>query len=94
MDEIVIESPHLESWLRTSFVDNAGQVFLPCGAFGDEREAMLCVAHDGVPVVRHEGHVYAPSTWLAREYRRHAHVIETIAARITRAHEEGIEREQ
>ena len=84
MRQIVIESPLLEEWLRTAFVDDRGRVFLPCGAFDNELEALLCISHDGVPMVRHEGHVYAPSSWLAREYPRHAQAIDTIAAIVAR----------
>ena len=84
MEQIVIESPLLDQWLRTAFVDDDGQVFLPCGAFGNELKALLCISHDGVALVRHEGHIYAPVSWLAREYPRYAKAIDTIVARIAR----------
>ncbi len=60
MEQIVIESSLLEEWLRTAFIDDNGQVFLPCGALDDEHMALLCLAHDCVPVVRHQRHIYAP----------------------------------
>ena len=82
MEQIVIESPLLEKWLRIAFVDDHGQVFLPCGAFDNELKALLCISHDGVPVVRHEGHIYAPASWLAKEYPRYAQAIDTIAVNI------------
>ena len=82
MEQIVIESPLLEQWLRTAFVDDHGRVFLPCGAFDNELTALLCILHDGVPMVRHEGHLYAPASWLAGEYPRYAGAIDTITARI------------
>ena len=82
MEQIVIESPLLEEWLRTAFVSDDGQVFLPCGAFDHELKALLCMGHDGVPLVHHEGHIYAPASWLAREYPRYAQAIDTIAAKV------------
>ena len=30
VQQIVIESPLLEQWLRTAFLDDDGQAFLPC----------------------------------------------------------------
>lgn len=84
MEQIMIEHPKLEAWLRTSFVADDGQVFLPCGAFDDELKAMLCVAHDGVSVVRHQGHLYVPASWLSEEYPRFADAIDTIVANIKR----------
>ena len=82
MNQIVIEAPLLDGWLRTAFLDDAGQVFLPCGAFGNELKALLCIAYDGVPTVQHEGHVYAPASWLAKEHPRDAKAIGAIAANI------------
>ena len=84
MERFVIESPLTEEWLRTTFVDVDGQVFLPCGALDNELTALLCISHDGVPFVQHQGHIYAPSSWLAREYPRYAQTIETIADRVLR----------
>ena len=85
MDQIVIESPLLQEWLQTAFVDDDGQVFLPCGAFDNELKALLCIAHDGVPLVRHEGHIYASASWLAKEYPRYAETIGAIAAKVRQA---------
>jgi len=82
VEQIVIESPVLDEWLRTAFMDDDGEAFLPCGAFGDELKAFLCISHDGVPIVRHEGHIYAPASWLATEHPRHAQAIDAIAAKI------------
>ena len=83
MERIMIKDPRLEEWLRVAFLDDDGQVFLPCGAFGNELKALLCIAHDGAPMIRCKGHVYAPASWLAREHPRYAQAIETIVARIT-----------
>ena len=82
MEEIVVESDLLEEWLRTAFLDDDGQVFLPCGACDDELSQVLSLIHDRVPVVRHEGHVYAPASWLAKEHPRFAETIDTIAASV------------
>ena len=83
MEQIVIENPLLEEWMRTAFVDDHGRVFLPCGAFGNELEALLCLSHDGAVMVRHERHIYAPTSWLAKEYPRYAQAIDAIAAKVT-----------
>ncbi len=72
-------------WLRTSFRDGRGEVFLPCGVFASEQIAFLFLAHDGVPVVRDAGHVYAPTSWLTREYPKHAEAINIIAAKLRAA---------
>ena len=85
MQQLEIEAPHPDRWLRTSFVDDNGEVFLPCGAFDNELNAMLCASHDGIAIVQHEGHVYAPRSWLAKEYPKYAKTIETIAASILRS---------
>jgi hypothetical protein len=82
MEEVkgfVIESDLLPEWLRAFFVDDDGEVFLSCGAFDNERMAFLCMAHDGVPMVRDEGHVYAPASWIAKQYPCHADAVRTIA---------------
>jgi len=86
MKQFVIEGPVLDQWLRTSFIDDRGRVFLPCGALGDEVQAVLCIAHDGASMVQHDGHVYAPASWLAKEHPRWAKAIETIADRIIANH--------
>ena len=78
MQHVVIESNVLEEWLRTTFVDDDGQIFLPCGAFGDELQALLSLTHDGVPIVQHQRHIYAPASWLAKEHARHASTINAI----------------
>jgi len=82
MIEIAIDSPLLAEWLQTAFLDDNGEVFLPCGAFGSELDAMLCAVHDRVAVVQHNGHTYAPAPWLAKEHPREARTISTIAASI------------
>ena len=82
MERIVIENSLMEEWLRTAFMADDGQVFLPCGALGNELKAMLCIAFDGIPVIRHKGHIYAPTSWLAMEHPKYAKAINTIAASI------------
>ncbi|HOI54290.1 MAG TPA: hypothetical protein PLP01_03490 [Phycisphaerae bacterium] len=79
MEGFVVESDVLSEWLRTFFLDDDGEVFLPCGAFADERTALLCLAHDGVQMVRNEGHIYAPASWIAKEYPRWANTVRIIA---------------
>lgn len=48
--------------------DDTGKAFLPAAAFGNEAELFLCAAFDGVETVRHEGKLYLPADWLAREF--------------------------
>lgn len=84
MDRIVFESTKLPRWLRVAFVDEDGQVFLPCGAFGNETLAMLCLGADGVPFVRDGKHIYAPASWLAELHPRLAEAIQTVASNVTR----------
>ena len=79
MTRVVINDPKLPEWLRTSFVDDDGRVFLPCGAFGNELTALLCLGHDGEPLVRDGKHVYATAPWLAKEHPQLAEVIDKIA---------------
>ncbi len=63
MEQIVLEGSRLAEWPVTAYVDQAGQVFLPGGAFGDEKPARLCLSHDGVAFVRDGEHTDAPATW-------------------------------
>jgi len=85
MQGIVIEADILPEWLCTSFREEDGTVYLPCAAFGNEQEALLCLGYDGVRMVVDEGHVYAPSEWLAREHPQHAEAIRFMADRVRTA---------
>lgn len=89
MEAYVIEGGALPEWMRTTLVDDGGEMFLPCGAFADEGVSLLCLAFDGIPLARHEGHVYAPASWLAAEHPRYAHVAEAIVARVRAARNGG-----
>lgn len=85
MHEIVIEgegSDVLSEWLRTSFIGDDGTVYLPCGAMGDENQALLCLAYDGVSYVQHERHIYAPAWWLRKEHPQHTHLIDVMCKKI------------
>lgn len=86
MKEIIIEGKNAEKlaeWLRTSFIDADGQVYLPCGAFGDEHIAFMCLAFDGnIPMVSSNGHYYAPAEWLIGEYPKHKEAIEVMRDRV------------
>jgi hypothetical protein len=80
----VFVTDRLPRWLRTAFVHEDGEVYLPCGAFGNEAVALVCLATDGVTFVQDEGHVYAPSAWLAALYPNLANNIRAIAGNVTR----------
>ena len=85
MEWFVIEGSKLPEWLRSLFVDEHGEVYFPCGAVGNERIIMLCMVADGVRVVRSDGHLYAPVTWLTREYPRYTAVFAAAAIRAREA---------
>lgn len=89
MQGYVIEGDALKEWLRTHFVDDEGEIYLPCGAFGDERTAHYCLLHDRVPYVHEQRHLYAPVTWLISHHRQHADTIRAMAAQIRRRHAEA-----
>ena len=74
----------LEAWLRTFFVTDDGDVYLPCGAFGDESLAVLSLGFDGQSFVSDDGHAYAPATWLVKNYPHYAEAIKTIKAQTQR----------
>lgn len=82
MQGFVIDGPGAEkisAWLRTCFWDtDSDNIYLPCGAFASEKDAYLRLAFDGISIVYSEGHIYAPSSWLIREYPKRAWEIETI----------------
>ncbi len=69
----------LPEWLCTFFVDENDEVLLPCGAFGDELQAVLCLGYDNQSFVRDGDHAYAPARWLAGNYPNHAEKIKIIA---------------
>lgn len=81
MEGFVIVGSGLPEWLRTFFVDDRGEVYLPCAAFGNEQMATLCLVYDGVPVVQDAGHVYAPSWWLIKEHPQSADAIRVMATK-------------
>ena len=60
-------------WLRTTFVDeksdrpDTDRVFVPLEVFGNPNEQFFCVCHDGVPIIRDEGHIYVPASWIIRQ---------------------------
>lgn len=65
--QIIIANSDQPKWRCTAFAEE-GQVFLPCSTFGDECEEIRCLISEGVPVIKHEGHVYAPTDWLIGKY--------------------------
>ena len=76
-------------WLRASFIDEDGTLYLPCAMFGSERAAFLCIAFDGVPVRLDKNHVYAPVWWLMQEYPKHKEEIQIIRDKILAAMEKA-----
>ncbi|MCD4825946.1 MAG: hypothetical protein K8S55_15245 [Phycisphaerae bacterium] len=83
MEQITLENNSMPEWLRTAFRDD-DEVYLPCDAFADKQIALLGIAFDNVPFVQDHGHLYAPASWLAKEYPQHAEAINTIADSVKR----------
>ena len=60
-------------WLRTTFVDeksdrpDTDRVFVPLEVFGNLHEQFLCACYDGVPIIRDEGHLYVPASWIIQQ---------------------------
>lgn len=85
MKRFVIEgngTKELPQWLRTSFVDDEGTVYLPCAVFDNENAAYMCMAFDGVGAVRDKKHAYGPAWWLINEYPKHKKAIEVMRDRV------------
>ncbi len=55
-------------WRNTVFLDEDGEVYMPAEVFGDEFIMALCLIHDCKRQLAYEGHIYAPASWLAKEY--------------------------
>ncbi len=71
MDVITVEAKGFESvpeWMRATLVGDDGTLYMPCGVFGNESEALLSAMYDGVSTASHLGHPFAPTDWLAKEY--------------------------
>ena len=92
MEGFKLRNEKIPEWKRIYFVDEDGTVMLPCGAFGNEMEAFLCLGFDGAPFVRHDGHIYAPATWLAGLHSNIAGHIEDVVDKVHRRHRLGIHR--
>jgi hypothetical protein len=75
----------LPKWLRTSFIDDDGTLFLPCAMFHNERASFLCMSFDGAPMVMDANHVYAPVWWLEQEYPKLKEEIQMISNKILSA---------
>lgn len=67
-------------WRRSFGIDEAGIVFVPAAMAGNETEmnVMLCASSDGQVTAVHLDHHYVPSSWLKREFPKHAELIEMI----------------
>lgn len=65
--ETAAQDNKFPDWLRSAAINEEGTVFAPAELTGNERDAFLRASWDGVPAVIHRGHVYLPTTWLARE---------------------------
>ena len=67
-------------WAAASFYDREkDELYLPAVIGGDSEQAvLLCLSFDGVPVVHDGGHLYAPLSWLEREYPKCRETFEAI----------------
>jgi hypothetical protein len=81
--EIQNKAMTLPEYLRTTIVEN-GTFYLPCKIFGDEKQIGLCMAYDGIRMIAHNRHLYAPAEWLRKEYPKYQTLIDVITNSVTR----------
>jgi hypothetical protein len=73
------------AYVRTAGIDEEGRVFASAALTGNERDAVLRAVWDGVPAVIHDGHVFLPTSWLARDCPHIELPCEKIEARLCAA---------
>ena len=69
-------------WLMSACLAPDGQVYSAAAMVGNEPLVGLRAAHDGVPIIVDEGHIYLPVAWLAKEFPEWAEVMEAIEKRV------------
>lgn len=79
MERYVFAGGKHAKWLRTRFIDNDGEVYVPCGAFVNETAVMASADLEGVRIVRNGRHAYVPASWLQRELRRYGRGVDVMA---------------
>lgn len=89
MEKCVVPNQELEPWLRTFFVADEGEIYLPCGAFEEETSALLALAFDGRRFVMDDGHPYATVDWLSENYPRSSRTIEELEIQGRRLYEKA-----
>lgn len=75
----------LPKWIRTSFIDDGGTLYLPCAMFDSEKAAFFRIGFDCAPVILDKNHAYAPVWWLMQEYPKHENEIQMIREKILNA---------
>jgi hypothetical protein len=61
------QNKKLPAWLCSAVINDEGTVFAPAALTGNEQSAVLSASWDGAPAVIRAGHVFLPTSWLARD---------------------------
>lgn len=58
----------MRMWQRRSFLAPDGELYVPAATAGNEVRVWMCLLQDGVGFIKDKKHIYAPLSWLEREY--------------------------
>lgn len=73
----------IPKWVKRCALASDGTVYIAAALFASEAEAFLCASYDGIAVLQHNGHLYIPTGWAKREYRKDmADLIESVERRV------------
>ena len=76
----------LPRWKRMFFYDEeTKEVYLPAVVAGKEEAVFLCLCFDGVGCIRKYNHIYAPISWLRREYPETAELCDVVRKNVDKA---------
>lgn len=82
MERMQLANPpkRLPKWAGTCFRDDAGEIFAPAAIAGSEMEVLLCASYDGTKIIEDHGHIYAPLSWLRREWPKYERIWANVEA--------------
>jgi hypothetical protein len=84
------DAPDQPSESGRSFAILGEEVFVPAAIAGDEDRAFLLAILDNVAFIKNTGRIFLPASWLRRQYRDLAEVIDNIVRSVReRAEREG-----
>jgi hypothetical protein len=75
-------------WVCTAGIDDQNEVWIPAVAAGSELEVVLVAGYDGTSLMEFKGHVFAPCSWLRREFKTTAQVCDKVTRRVRAADKE------